>query len=152
MLHRGDEAVLIQILLAAALTVVTVFVHGGCTAFTLQRMASASAQHPGAGSLSRKATVVAALVVGLLAVHLVEASLWSLTYIVIGAIEDMEKALYFSVVTFTTLGYGDVVPGEGWRVLAALQAAVGILVFGWSTALMIALITRISEVGRSRAP
>jgi voltage-gated potassium channel Kch len=144
--------VLIQILLAAALTVVTVFVHAGCTAFTLQRTASASAPHPGADSLWRKATVVAALVVGLLAVHLVEASLWSLTYIVIGAIEDMEKALYFSIVTFTTLGYGDVVPGEGWRVLAALQAAVGILVFGWSTALMVALITRISGVGRSRAP
>ena len=46
-----------------------------------------------------------------------EAVVWAITYILIGALEHFEHALYFSMVTFTTLGYGDVVLDEKWRLL-----------------------------------
>jgi len=56
---------------------------------------------------------------------------------------DMETAFYFSMVTFTTLGYGDVVLTGQWRALASIQAANGVIVFGWTTALIFYFIQRI---------
>jgi hypothetical protein len=46
-------------------------------------------------------------------------------------------------VTFTTLGYGDVTLGPDWRMLAAFEAANGLIMFGWTTALVIAYMQRI---------
>lgn len=71
---------------------------------------------------------------------LVEVSLWAATYLMINAIDGFEKALYFSMVTFTSLGYGDVVLNESWRLLASIEAANGIVMFGWTTAVVIAVV------------
>ncbi len=64
-------------------------------------------------------------------------------YLAVGAIPDPETALYFSIVTFTTLGYGDVTLDTGWRLLASFQAANGTIMFGWTTAIVMAVIHRI---------
>ena len=55
----------------------------------------------------------------------------------------MEAALYFSMVTFTTLGYGDVLLDERWRLMAAFEAANGIIIFGLSTAVVVAVVQRV---------
>jgi len=60
------------------------------------------------------------------------------------AIEQLETALYFSMVTFTTLGYGDVTMSPDWRLLASFEAANGIIMFGWTTALIAAVIQRLA--------
>ena len=65
-----------------------------------------------------------------------EAIVWAVTYIFIGAFEHFEQALYFSMVTFTTLGYGDIVLNEQWRILGSFEAASGIIMFGWTTAIV----------------
>ena len=65
---------------------------------------------------------------------------WAILYVVIGALEDFETALYFSTVSFTTLGYGDVVLDKEWRLLASFEAANGLFMFGWSTALVFAVV------------
>ena len=78
----------------------------------------------------------------LLILHLVQASIWACTYYLIPGITEfqtMEKAIYFSLVTFTTLGYGDITIGSEYRLLAGLEAINGILLIGWSTALMFSL-------------
>ena len=54
-------------------------------------------------------------------------------------------ALYFSLVTFTTLGYGDIVLGEGLRIFGAFASVTGLLAFGLSTAFLVALMTRMFE-------
>ena len=54
-------------------------------------------------------------------------------------------ALYFSLVTYTTLGYGDVTLNAEWRVLAAFEAVNGIIMFGWTTALIVAVVQRLSS-------
>ncbi len=64
-------------------------------------------------------------------------------YRAIGALSDLEGALYFSAVTFTTLGYGDVVLQSSWRLLASFQGVNGIIMFGWTTAIIVALVHRI---------
>ncbi|HEY7750640.1 MAG TPA: ion channel [Aestuariivirgaceae bacterium] len=83
------------------------------------------------------------VVFGLFAILTVEVWLWALCYMILGAFTDFSTALYFSTVTFSTLGFGDVVPTESWRLFAALEAVNGFLLIGWSTAYLIAASTRI---------
>jgi len=87
--------------------------------------------------------LVGALVVGLFLVSVLDAVMWAHVYLRVGAIEQLETALYFSMVTFTTLGYGDVTLPDDWRLLASFEAANGIMMFGWSTALVAAFIQRL---------
>jgi len=137
-----------QILIAGLLTLVTIAIHGGCTAATLRTLYRVNAKHWAMRSLAMKVAVIATLVIVMLGASLLEAWLWSLAYLSVGAIEGAEQALYFSIVTFTTLGYGDIVLDESWRLLGSLQAAVGIVVFGWTTALVFAAIQRAIALGR----
>lgn len=74
---------------------------------------------------------------------LVEIAVWAGAYLLVGAINQMERALYFSTVTFTTLGYGDVIIDERWRLMAAFEAANGIIIFGLTTAGVVAAVQRI---------
>ena len=76
-------------------------------------------------------------------VSLVEVLAWAGAYLALGAIEGLERATYFSMVTFTTLGYGDVLLDEQWRLLASFEAANGIIMFGWTTAIVIAVVQRL---------
>ena len=83
-------------------------------------------------------------------VSLLEVMVWAYTYILLNAIEGFEQALYFSMVTFTTLGYGDVVLEEQWRLLSSFEAANGIIMFGWTTAIVIAVVQHIyrTDIGK----
>ncbi len=76
----------------------------------------------------------------------IEAVLWALVYLHtpgITELTDHQSAFYFSMVTFTTLGYGDVVLTGEWRTLASIQAANGVIMFGWTTALIFYFIQKI---------
>ena len=64
-----------------------------------------------------------------------------------GAFEALEPALYFAIVTFTTLGYGDIVLGPEWRLLGAVMAANGTIIIGWTTALVFVAVQRIHGTG-----
>jgi hypothetical protein len=72
-----------------------------------------------------------------------EAVIWSVTYLSIGAFRAFEEALYFSFVTFTTVGYGDIVLRDNYRLLTSLEAANGVIMFGWSTAIVITAIQKV---------
>jgi hypothetical protein len=69
--------------------------------------------------------------------------LWALLYDLGGALDSFSDALYFSLVTFTSLGYGDVTVGLDWRLVAGCQALSGLLLVGWSTALLVVVLQRI---------
>ena len=87
--------------------------------------------------------VLVFVVLGLLGIHTVEIWLYGLMFWAIGAIPDFETALYFSTVTFTTIGYGDVVLDKKWRMFGAIEAANGLILFGWSTAFLFSVTTRL---------
>ena len=95
--------------------------------------------------LLRKTNIylVSGIVLMMFLVSLAEVLIWAWTYLVLNAIEGLEQAVYFSMVTFTTLGYGDVLLDERWRLLASFEAANGIIIFGWTTAVLIAAVQRI---------
>ena len=75
--------------------------------------------------------------------HLAEICVWAGYYSWRDAIPDPQSALYFSAVTYTTTGYGDIVLPEEWRLLGAIEALTGILMCGWSTGFYFALVGRV---------
>lgn len=77
------------------------------------------------------------IVFGLFAVATLEIWLWALSYLVLGTATTLEAALYLSTITYSTVGYGDVVPAHSWRLLAALEGVTGFLMIGWSTAFLV---------------
>ena len=92
-------------------------------------------------SLGKTAAMVTT-VLGLFFVHSVEVWIWAFAYLLTGVVSGLEDAIYFSTVTFSTLGYGDITPPAGWRVFAALEAMNGFILIGWSIAYLIAASTR----------
>jgi hypothetical protein len=74
---------------------------------------------------------------------LLESAAWAATYIYVGSIQQFEEALYFSLVTYSTLGYGDVTLDSSHRLLSAFEAANGVIMLGWSTAIVVAVIQKV---------
>ena len=100
---------------------------------------------PARGHFDR-AVLIWLLTLWMLLAIFIEAWLWALVYLYspeLTELPDLHTAFYFSMVTFTTLGYGDVVLRGEWRTLASIQAANGVIIFGWTTALIFHFIQRI---------
>lgn len=92
---------------------------------------------------SRAVQTLAVLVIALFWILLVlTLSIWSWAgvYLYIGLFDQLETALYFALVSFTTVGYGDVVIGQNWRLLAGMTATNGLLVFGLFTAFLVEIL------------
>ncbi|WP_170481992.1 ion channel [Ruegeria arenilitoris] len=75
--------------------------------------------------------------------HTLQVWIWAVVWVLRDVLPDWNSALYFSLVTFTTLGYGDIVLGEGLRIFGAFASVTGLLAFGLSTAFLVALMTRV---------
>src|SRR5215472_7425376 len=75
--------------------------------------------------------------------HLTQIALWAIALVMCGEISTFEKAFYYSAENYTALGYGDIVLSERWRLLGPLEAINGLLLFGLSTALMFAVMSRL---------
>jgi hypothetical protein len=83
--------------------------------------------------------------------HLCEIAAWAVLYVWNEAMPDLQTAMYFSAVTYTTTGYGDLVLPEAWRLVGAVEALTGILMRGWSTGFFFAVVSRAYEQrGRER--
>ena len=93
-------------------------------------------------SWAGQGAVVLFVVLGLMAIITADIWLYAVAYLVVGALADFESALYFSTTSFTTLGYGDVVLDQKWRLFGAIEGANGLLLFGWSTAFLISITGR----------
>jgi hypothetical protein len=73
----------------------------------------------------------------LMVTHAFEVIVWSSAYSIVDAAPPGANLVYFAFVNYTTLGYGEVVPVEGWRLLGPITAMNGVLQFGWSTAVIL---------------
>lgn len=131
---------LIQILSAGGLVVGTVFLHAvGFDVLLRAMFRSHALDTSGFRPVIR---LVIGLTCWLILIHLVEIGVWGLFYVWQGCLPDAETALYFSGVTYTTVGYGDLVLPKPWRLLAPLEALTGMLMGGLSTGLFFAFVQR----------
>jgi Ion channel len=81
----------------------------------------------------------------LMIAHLFEIWVWSLFYEFLGVTPAGADDFTFAFVNYTTLGYGDVVPVPRWKVLGPMTAMNGVLLFGWSTAVLFQILSASSH-------
>jgi cytosine/uracil/thiamine/allantoin permease len=77
--------------------------------------------------------------------HLFQVGLWAALFVCLDQFERYATAFYHSMVNFSSLGYGDVVMSADWRLLGAMEATSGILMFGISTGVGLAVFNRLSK-------
>jgi voltage-gated potassium channel Kch len=132
---------LLNIAIASFLMAVTTIIHAGGMILMLHDL---KRQKTGLLAWLHKSREywIASIILTMFIVAVLETLVWAFAYLALSAIEGLEKALYFSMVTFTTLGYGEIVLEERWRLLASFEAANGIIMFGWTTAIVIAAVQR----------
>jgi voltage-gated potassium channel len=134
---------IVVLLFALGLTCATVLIHALGTWEAIVHLARQWLQKKGTQGLLATEIRIVRVVSVMLLLHLFEAGIWAAFYLLSGILPELETALYFSITSYTTVGYGDVVLPAPWRLLGPIEAAVGILMFGWTTAIIVAAITRI---------
>jgi len=135
-----QPSMLIGVLIAGGLVVVTVAMHALGFAVLLRAIIRSHALDRSGFRFVYPSLIL--LTCWLILIHLLEVSVWGLFYFWQGCLPDAESALYFSGVTYTTVGYGDLVLSKPWRMLAPLEALTGTLMFGLSTGLFFAIVQR----------
>jgi voltage-gated potassium channel Kch len=136
---------LFQVLLGSVLILLTTVIHAGGMSVGLRWLKMMVSGRLELDSFLTRSLVVGTVVFTMFTATIIEASVWATTYIALGVLSGFEEALYFSTVTYTTLGYGDVVLADRWRLLSSFQAANGVIMFGWTTAVIIVAIQTISK-------
>jgi hypothetical protein len=99
----------------------------------------------------RLIAVMIATVTVLMIAHLAEVLVWSLIYAIVSAAPAGTDLIYFAFVNYTTLGYGDVTPVERWHLLGPMTAMNGVLLFGWSTAVIFEVLRMTLMAGGNKA-
>jgi hypothetical protein len=131
---------LLRLFAGCSMMALCVIIHAGGVTWALRYLRRIIGPSPGFWSSTWLFIRVAVLIVFL---HLVEISAWAALYVWNGALADVTSAMYFSAVTYTTTGYGDVVLPPPWRLQGGIEALTGILMCGWSTGFFFAIVNRL---------
>ena len=135
-----------QILFGGGINIINIAVHALIMTFVVR-----VAQRADERSKSRSAFLLVAIMIPTVAVlmitHTFEVFVWASGYMLVNAAptEPFSDLVYFAFVNYTTLGYGDIVPTVRWRLLGPMTAMNGVLLFGWSTAVIFEVLRRTLE-------
>ena len=129
-----------QLLVGVAASIGNIIVHALVMAAVI-KVTRAERTRLSVGAISLIRIMIATVSV-LMAAHVIEVAVWSIVYRVVDAVPGDQKLLYFAFVNYTTLGYGDITPVERWHLLGPMTAMNGILLFGWSTAVIFEVMRR----------
>ena len=144
------DLMLRQLLVAAAISACTIMVHALVMTAVVRTSQATAVKVATRPNLLLIAVMVVTVSV-LMAAHTCEVIVWSLAYGLLDAVPPGTNLLYFAFVNYTTLGYGDVVPVERWQLLGPITAMNGVLLFGWSTAVIFEVLRRTMAVTASGA-
>jgi voltage-gated potassium channel len=134
-----------QLLLALILTGVTVLVHAAGIVYAVLPFAGIWEKKGASPKVAIPVISLTRLVSGLLILHLIEMTIWAIAFTALAVLPNFETSLYFSLKSYTTVGYGDVLPSSSWRLVGPIEAAVGILMLGLSTGFIVAAVQRIYQ-------
>jgi len=133
---------MIQLLVAAVMMALCVLVHALGLSLALRWFVRHPFLHLKNRNFLLSTWVLIKIAGWMIALHLVEISLWAFFYFWKDCMPDANSAFYFSAVTYTTTGYGDLVLPQAWRMVGAIEALTGILMCGWSTGFFFTIIMR----------
>jgi hypothetical protein len=140
-------SVILQIAFGTALLFVCILIHIAILIGARQVLLN---RHPESVGMSSNMDLALSLGIALGAIVcglMIEVWLFALSVLALGALPDISEAIYFALVTYTTLGYGDVTLSTGYRIFGAFGSVTGLLVFGLSTAFLVGLFGRILSRG-----
>ena len=124
-----------QFLMGGAISICNIMIHALVMTAVVRASQATAARAASRPNLLLIAVMVATVSV-LMAAHAIEIIVWSLAYGLVDAAPADTNNVYFAFVNYTTLGYGDVLPVKRWQLLGPMTAMSGVLLFGWSTAVI----------------
>jgi Ion channel len=130
-----------QFLVGGGVSVVNIAIHALVMTIVVRVAQARGVQNRSHSSLFLIAVMIPTVSVLMIA-HALEVIAWSLAYLIVGAAPAGADLVYFAFVNYTTLGYGDVIPLERWQLLGPITAMNGVLLFGWSTAVIFEVLRR----------
>ena len=134
----------LQFLVGGSVSVINIMIHALITLVAIGIARRAGLQRTSRPRLHLMIVMVVTALVLMIA-HTVEIIVWSLAYAAVGAAPVGSDLLDFAFVNYTTLGYGDVTPLKEWRLVGPITAMNGILMFGWSTAVLFEVLRKTIE-------
>lgn len=134
--------VLPQIILGSAILILCTLIHIAVSVWVIHRLRANEALVEAQTGL-RAFVVVSLVVMVLLASHTAHLYIWAISLWLLGALPGYEEPIYFALVTYTTVGYGDVTLGPDFRILGGMASVNGILAFGLTTAFLVGLFPEI---------
>ncbi|MBR1168081.1 MULTISPECIES: potassium channel family protein [Bradyrhizobium] len=143
---------MLQFLVGTLVSVINIGIHALVTVVAVTIARSAVPRHTRRPRLHLMSAMIAVAVV-LKAAHMLEILTWAVTYHVVQAAAADADMLYFAFVNYTTLGYGDITPVREWRLIGPLTAMNGVLLFGWSAAILFeVLLKTLDRLGLTEKP
>jgi len=136
----GSMMLASELLIATAMAILVVIFHLMGLALLLRAMRSHSKVFRTMRILPL--TLLLSVTLGIILLHTVEIWLYAGLYLYLGVFRTLEQSLYFSTVTYSSLGYGDVLLPPQWRLLGSIECPVGIILLGMSTAFIISVLTK----------
>ena len=134
-----------QILIGSLIASLTVVVEAAFLSGAIRALDRAGSWLAAPPHFYKTIVAIVCITLWLLAALSVAVWIWAAAYVGVGAFESLEPALYFSVVAFTTLGFGDITLPVEWRLLSGVSAANGLLLFGLSTAFLVEFLKQLSR-------
>ena len=143
----------VQLAVGAGMLVLCVLVHG-IGLFTLSRVLGSDIERrfQDVQPLSFRGTGFTLIVVAsIILIHFIEVWLFAFLYDYLRALPTFQDALYFSTISYSTIGYNDASIAEDWRMIAALEGMLGVILLGWSTAFLVRVLGKLESENRARS-
>jgi len=129
-----------------AMLVFIILVHAAGVRSVTSHVATRSASIMLRPTLWRADLLMGSIVFLLLALHVAEMMIWAAALVYSNLVSDWRTAGFFAGNTYTTVGYGDFVLPNGWRMLAPIIAMSGLFTFGWSGSVLVDFVQRINKL------
>jgi hypothetical protein len=140
----------IHLLVAIPVMLICLLLQGLVVALCLRRYARFRNNWEGSEPLWVDVIMLSAVMLTTLCGNFAQMAIWAGLFLLLGEFNNFGVALYHSAVNFSTLGYGDIVMSENWRMLGPIEAAHGILMFGVSTAVMTAAVLDVVKISAAK--
>ncbi len=134
----------VSLILGSVTVVVSMSIQVIAVVVMLRYLIKAIADHdPPSAGFGFEAYAISMVLMMLFIGHLIQIAIWAILFMLLGEFDIFQTAFYHSTVNFASLGYGDIVMSEKWRLLGAIEASNGVLMFGLSAGTMLSVMTNL---------
>ena len=141
----------VSLILGSVTVIVSMTIQVFAVVLMLRYLITAIAEHERSAAGFRYESYAITLVLMMLFIgHLAQIAIWAILFMLLGEFDSFQTAFYHSAVNFASLGYGDIVMSESWRLLGAIEASNGVLMFGLSAGTMLSVMTNLFSKYKSR--